>query len=61
MRTTGNRQSPLQISSRMAKRLPVLASHLGLNARELCQRHGLDESVLEDRTARVPLEPVLAV
>lgn len=50
----------LQISSRMAKRLPALASQLGVDGKALCQRHAIDLHALEDRHARLPLEPVLS-
>lgn len=53
-------RAPLQVSSRMANRLPTLAARLGLNAEQLCRRHGLNEATLQDRTGRVPLDSVLA-
>jgi len=50
----------LTISSQMAKRLPALARALGVDPADLCRRHLIDETLLEERTGRVPLDNVLA-
>lgn len=44
----------------MARRLPSLARSLGIDAAELCRRHGLDAASLDDPSGRVALENVLA-
>ncbi|HET9960110.1 MAG TPA: AraC family transcriptional regulator ligand-binding domain-containing protein [Polyangiaceae bacterium] len=49
-----------QVSSRMARRLILLAESLGLSAEKLCQAHDLNPELLEDRTARIPLSNVLS-
>jgi AraC-like DNA-binding protein len=50
----------LRVSTRMARRLPALADKLGFDGAALCRRHRIDPNVLDDRSARVPLERIAA-
>lgn len=50
----------LHVSARMARRLPALATALGVDGEALCRRHDIPAALLADPRATVPLAPVLA-
>lgn len=50
----------LHVSSRMARRVPELATALGQDGAALCRRHAIPAQLLDEPYATVPLDPVLA-
>lgn len=56
----GSRTERLHVSARMARRLPLLAQNLDLDADAIGRRCRLSAQVLDDPQGRVPLQTILA-